>query len=228
MDIKNIVSHALPIIFSNEGNYGSVNKDDCGAVSIGKIQWHGNRALNLLNRIVKANKSEAKIKLGYDLYNEVIKSRDWSRRIVTKSEAKDISYLLTTTQGKEAQDQQASDDVAAYIKNGIKLGIKDYKALIYYADVENQGGAGASKRIGQAAIKKAGKKNVTLDIYHSCALIDKVMSQYAQRRCTVYNKCRVLNIYAKPVKTITAQSSENDIAWLQVQLNKAFKPQIAI
>ena len=46
-----IAEKAAEIIFANEGNYGSVNKNDNGAVSVGKVQWHGNRALNLLRTI---------------------------------------------------------------------------------------------------------------------------------------------------------------------------------
>ena len=43
-----IAKRACTIIFANEGNYGSVNVNDNGALSIGKVQWHGNRAKLLL------------------------------------------------------------------------------------------------------------------------------------------------------------------------------------
>ena len=39
-----IAKRACTIIFANEGNYGSVNANDNGALSIGKVQWHGNLA----------------------------------------------------------------------------------------------------------------------------------------------------------------------------------------
>ena len=51
---ENIIKKASEIIFSNEGGYSSVNRDDNGAVSVGRLQWHGTRALNLLKKIVKA------------------------------------------------------------------------------------------------------------------------------------------------------------------------------
>jgi hypothetical protein len=210
MDIKKLVSIALPIIFSNEGNYGSVNKDDNGAVSIGKIQWHGNRALFLLKRIVKADRTEAISRLGQDLYYEILRSKNWSRRIVSLTEAKDISYLLTTTKAKAVQDKQAYDDVTSYIKAGKKY-LKDSKALIYFADIYNQSPA-AAIRIGKE-IKKA-----TLDTIHACALSDEVIKNYSARRYKVYNKLVELSLYDKPDKTITPQSSENDIKWLQDKL----------
>jgi len=49
---RQIAAEAAKVIFANEGNYASVNADDNGAVSVGKVQWHGNRALSLLKKIV--------------------------------------------------------------------------------------------------------------------------------------------------------------------------------
>ena len=42
---KEVAAAAAAIIYSNEGGYSSVNANDNGAVSVGKVQWHGNRAL---------------------------------------------------------------------------------------------------------------------------------------------------------------------------------------
>lgn len=44
MEIKKLAEKAAVLIFDNEGSYGSVNQNDNGAVSIGKLQWHGGRA----------------------------------------------------------------------------------------------------------------------------------------------------------------------------------------
>ena len=48
---KEVAAAAAAIIFANEGGYSSVNANDNGAVSVGKVQWHGNRALLLLKNI---------------------------------------------------------------------------------------------------------------------------------------------------------------------------------
>ena len=56
MDTKTrteIVLAAQKIIFGQEGNYGSVNANDNGAVSVGKVQWHAGRALDLLKKIAR-------------------------------------------------------------------------------------------------------------------------------------------------------------------------------
>lgn len=50
MKINELARVAAGIIFDNEGSYGSVNKNDNGAVSVGRLQWHGGRAAALLKR----------------------------------------------------------------------------------------------------------------------------------------------------------------------------------
>lgn len=64
MKTNEIAERAAVIIFGNEGNYGSVNKNDNGAVSIGKLQWHAGRAASLLRNIIKAIGSGAESIIG--------------------------------------------------------------------------------------------------------------------------------------------------------------------
>lgn len=118
-----IAKRACTIIFANEGNYGSVNANDNGALSIGKVQWHGNRAKALLLAICNANTNQGNQTLGSKLYNEVKSSKDWSKRIVTQSEAVKISTLLQTATGKKIQDEQALSDVLTYVNKGISYGL---------------------------------------------------------------------------------------------------------
>lgn len=186
---KEIVAAAQNIIFANEGNYGSVNADDNGAVSVGKVQWHGTRALNLLKTICKTESRAATI-LGAALYREITTAADWGTRTVTAAEKTVISALLTTASGKAAQDDLAEANVTAYVDHGIKLGIEDPKALVYFADLENQGGAGASKRVAAAA------GTVTLSSIHDAALADRVMGRYSNRRNNVYSKANAVNFTA--------------------------------
>lgn len=70
---KQIAAQAAVIIFGNEGGYTSVNANDNGAVSVGKVQWHGSRALDLLKKICKAE-SRAETILGASLYAEIVKA----------------------------------------------------------------------------------------------------------------------------------------------------------
>lgn len=191
---KEVAAAAAVIIFANEGGYSSVNANDNGAVSAGKVQWHGNRALSLLKEIVqKMGKTAAENIMGAALCNEILTAASWQTRTVSAAEKAKLSRLLDTQQGRAAQDAQAEADILAYVSHGVNLGIEDRQSLVYYADLENQGGAGASKRVGLAAAQKAGgTAKVTLTTIHAAALADRVMGKYENRRTLVYKKAAAL------------------------------------
>ena len=191
MDAKTkneIVQAAQKIIFGQEGNYSSVNANDNGAVSVGKVQWHAGRALALLKKICAAESGAASI-LGAALYGEITTAAAgaWNARTVNAAEKAAISKLLSTDAGKRVQDAQAEADVGAYVDHGLKVGVEDPAALVYFADMENQGGGGASARVAAAA-----KKPVTLDTLHAAGLADRVMGKYSTRRKNVYNAAKKL------------------------------------
>lgn len=187
---------AMPIIIGNEGSYSSVNANDNGALSVGKIQWHAGRALSLMRRIVALDAQQAYEILGDALYNEITsKSTSWATRIVSSEEKALLSRLLGTSEGKQAQDEQALDDISGYLEHGREKGIISEGALIYFADVENQNGAGGSGRIGNAAVAAAGSaKKVTLELIHQIALADEKVGRYATRRNRTYNKIKALGL----------------------------------
>ena len=190
---REIAAEAAKIIFANEGNYASVNADDNGAVSVGKVQWHGNRALSLLKKIVQDMGAGAEAVLGGSLYREIMTASDWSGRKAAAEEKAKLSKVLGSVQGRQAQDRQAEEDILSYVTHGAKMGIEDPQSLVYFADLENQGGAGASKRVGNAAAQKAGGAGkVNLAIIHTAALADRVMGKYSSRRNLVYKKAQEL------------------------------------
>ena len=99
-----ILRKAESLICSNEGNYGSVVLNDNGALSIGKMQWHANRAADLMKLIVAQDNKAAYDILGAKLYSEIIAlngNNAWSRRILTSEEGKLVSELLVTDAGKK-------------------------------------------------------------------------------------------------------------------------------
>lgn len=184
-----IAKQAGEIIFANEGNYGSVNKNDNGAVSVGKIQWHGDRAKALLRTIIEANVPNAVSTLSSALYLEIMSSKSWGKRIVSDSEAAKLSSLLSSSQGKKAQDELALNDVLVYINKGISYGLTDKNALIYFADGVNQYGIYSTlwKNIVSTALKNGG----TLDAMYNAT--KQLTSKYMTRRTTVYNKLKSQN-----------------------------------
>lgn len=198
---ETIVDESMKMISSFEGNYGSVNPNDNGALSIGCLQWHAGRALNLCRTIVNANPKKALEILGDALYNEILSSSTvWTNRIlvsdknVSNDESDRISALISTEEGIAAQDYLIKNDVSTYIDRAIGLGITDPIALVYFADVENQCGSGGSKRIAAAAAEIAGSySKITLSILHEAALADPAAGKYATRRNKAYNHCLLLN-----------------------------------
>jgi N-acetylmuramoyl-L-alanine amidase len=182
--LKLAVKHAAPIIFSNEGSYGSINSNDNGAMSIGKVQWHGPRALALLKTIVSKNITEAKRILGDVLLNEIQRAgvSSWNMRTAAKEEAAKISALLITSQGIAAQDALAESDITAYVKKGMSYGLTDCGALIFFADGVNQFGENSEpwKNIALKALKGKGDVSAMLEAAKSI-----LSSAYIARRESV-------------------------------------------
>ena len=218
---RQIAAEAAKIIFANEGNYASVNADDNGALSVGKVQWHGNRALSLLKKIVEKTGAAAEAVLGGSLYREIMTASDWTNRKATAEEKVKLSQILGSNQGKQVQDAQAEEDILSYVTHGVNMGIEDPQSLVYFADLENQGGAGASKRVGNAAAGRAGGAGkVKLDHIHGAALADRVMGKYSSRRNLVYKKAKELfkgasgaanNNQTGGKKTMTEQELRNKV-----------------
>lgn len=194
-----IAQRACTIIFANEGNYGSVNKNDNGAVSVGKIQWHGDRAKALLQTICRANLAQAQSLLGIALYQEIMSAVSWGKRIVNAGEASKLSVLLSSAQGKKAQDELAMSDVMVYIDKGINYGLTNAEALIYFADGVNQYGIYSTlwKNIAVAALKNGG----TVEAMYEAT--KKLTSSYLSRRKTVYEKLK---------GSVTASNTSSNIA----------------
>lgn len=189
---NDVAKAALDMIFNHEGVYTTVVVNDNGAVSLGKVGWHGFRALQLLRTIVNANKEQALELLGQDLYDEILTATnaEWDYRILTSEEKSLVVKLLDTPESKDAQDALAFEDVKKYISHGQSLGITDGKALVYFADIENQMGSYGAERVGKAAIKLAGKPgDVTLDDMFDAAMADKTAASSPTRRKSAYNYC---------------------------------------
>ena len=176
-----LTQRAADVIFGNEGGYTSVNADDNGAVSVGRLQWHGTRALRLLKKITSALGEGGSLRLVTpELYREIISARTWSQRTVSTYEKVLLTSLLSTPESREVQDEQAHTDVEGYLTHAQGLGITDERAMIFLADIENQGGAGAAERIAKNAPEP------TIEGLFVSARGDRVFSRYMTRRERVY------------------------------------------
>ncbi|MDR2940467.1 MAG: N-acetylmuramoyl-L-alanine amidase [Clostridiales bacterium] len=185
------IAYAENIICVNEGGYGSINRDDNGAVSVGKIQWHAERALSLLKSIVSKNIEKAKELLGSALFDEITSSSaDWDKRVVTGDEASRLSAILLTNDGKEVQDGLVKEDIQGYIEKGKSYGLIDPGALIYFADGVNQYGTNSSlwKKIAERALEAAGDVTAMFEATKALA------SEYLDRRESVYKSILALKL----------------------------------
>lgn len=178
-------SYAMMEQLEAGGRYGAVNKNDNGALSIGKIQWHGCRAHDLMMMVINnIGADQAREILGEALYKEITtKDRKyWDKRIiVSDSESKKISALISTPIGQRCQDVLAMQNIDGYIESIKKQGVSEENAILYCADFQNQYGS-ASKLIN--ACKSAGL-SLTLDNLHQTALQN--FGKYASRRQGCYD-----------------------------------------
>lgn len=190
---QQIIDTVLDFLYVHEGNYGSINPNDNGALSVGKIQWHGANALALCRDIVTRNPEQALEILGEELYTEITDSAtDWSTRTVDEEEAALLSTLLTTPEGRAAQDDQGRDYMTRYIKSARNQGLTDPTIIVYYCDMYNQSPRMAMRVTNTAAEAAGSASAVTLDLLYQTALEDEVAGKYASRRTATYEYCKSL------------------------------------
>ena len=191
---EQIIEKVLAFLYVHEGNYGSINKNDNGALSVGKIQWHAGNALNLCRDALNRNPESALEILGEDLYNEITDSTtNWSHRIVDDAEAALLSAFLSSPEGKAAQDDQGRAYMTNYINAGKKLGITDPAVMVYFCDLHNQGGLGMARRVATTASEWAGSFGaISLDQIYQAGLEDSVAGRYPNRRKATYDYCKSL------------------------------------
>lgn len=137
---------ALKTFFiGTEGNYGSVNANDNGALSVGILQWHGARALKLLRRILTEYPASASC-LSAALCAEIRNlNTNWSSRTLSAAEKSAVSALLASGSGKIVQDTVAWEDLYAYVEEAWDAGMRCDAVVFYYASILNQFGSGGAK-----------------------------------------------------------------------------------
>lgn len=132
--------------FGAEGDYSAVNARDNGAVSLGLLQWHGRRALELVRKAVSADPAAARQLLGRALCDEVqSEGANWDRRTLDDAEAAAVSALLASPAGRQAQDELARADISVYLDAAWRAGMRTDATVFYYATIYNQFGVGGAK-----------------------------------------------------------------------------------
>lgn len=167
--------------------YDSVIGNDNGGLSIGLLGFHNDRARDVIKSIYKIDKSAVPSGLAGKLNNS------WDGWIISKdsTDYNNIKTALRSSASKQAQDQMVIDAVQGYIDAAKKLGITDNAALIYAADLHNQGGGGALEMCYNAS-----SKPITLDSLYKGAC-STYMGNYMTRRNRVYEKVKKLQSSGK-------------------------------
>ncbi len=190
----NIVEAILVVFRCKEGTYDSVNRNDNGALSIGKLQWHAARALDLLKNIVSMDSATAYHLLGESLYYEIVgASRNaWNSRVLNPAEGASISALLGTEMAMAVQDATGRQDILSYMNRGRNLGIQTPEALVYYCDLENQYGSGGAASLVRQVKSMLGKSTIdSLEEFHTALL--QATGNYHSRRNWTYEYCTSLD-----------------------------------
>lgn len=151
-----IITATMEYLNIKEGNCNSVNANDMGAVSIGMIQWHGTRALNILKQIVALIPDYALEVLGEEFYNEILTAKNWETRIVNAEEKAALILLLSTEESKQVQIAQARADIGEYLSHAKRQGMNTPALQMYFMDIENQYGSGGAERMVRYAKEASG------------------------------------------------------------------------
>ncbi len=190
----NIIEAILVVFRCREGTYDSVNRNDNGALSIGKLQWHAARALDLMKDIVSMDSAAAYRILGESLYYEIVgASRNaWNSRVLNPAEGAAFSTLLGTELACAVQDATGRQDILSYMKRGRDLGVQTPEALVYYCDLENQYGSGGAASLVRKVKSMLGKSVIdSLEEFHTSLL--QVTGNYHSRRIWTYEYCSSLD-----------------------------------
>ena len=196
-----LVQDAVKIIARSEGKYNSVVKNDNGACSIGMMQWHGDRALRLLQKIAnETTKVKLVTSLGPVLSLEILNNKtSWSKRSLNSIEKDMISKFLDTPTSKQVQDKLASEDISFYVNKIIQMGITNSGIILYLADALHQYGMGS--KLWTTVINDLRKsKDMSLESLHNMVINNSVLGKYKIRRYRVYKEILTLPYMKYDVK----------------------------
>lgn len=135
---ERIAKYALDITVTGEsrGQYGLVKKNDVNGVSLGIIQRHKERAVNLLKRLKNADTSLFSSIMTDPLFQNLETAGMSARNDI---QAEQFKSLMNNEIFKQEMDKQAVEDFARYIEEIKKFGVTQPGALILLARLRNAG-----------------------------------------------------------------------------------------
>lgn len=154
MSSENLASIVVKAISSQEGSFGSVNKDDSRkGVSLGFMQWNASRARELLQQLHSTDPSTFENIMGSSLVKAMNNPDRWSetrgnrqRVKFTDDQVKKFEKLMEDSRMQQVQLNLAQKDVKNYLLKAQSLGITEPGALMYYSDLMHNYGVSGAKQ----------------------------------------------------------------------------------
>ena len=135
------IADTSAMISRMEGGLNSVNPNDNGSVSLGKMQWHGTNAQAMLSQMRQQDPTYFDNKMGKGMLNG-----DWSKKTFSDQDTANYKSLFDD-KGMASKYAGVQEDlqmkfVNQYVEAGKSLGLRDEKAIMFFADLANQYGLG--------------------------------------------------------------------------------------
>lgn len=145
--MKNLTG-GMDVVTRNEGTYGSVNLNDNGVgTSLGLLQWNRDRGRDLLSRLYHINPTVFRSYMGKSMEQMVLNGGTGIFRFSKEDKTNFQRMMSNETLMRQVMFRKAQEDYSGYVALANRKGVTDPRAQVYFADVMNQYGNGASNWI---------------------------------------------------------------------------------
>ncbi len=139
---EGFIAYIKNMILSHEsgGNYWAVNKFDVNGVSLWLLQWHADRAKDLMKTLKAKNEPEFMRIMGQEFADLDFKDKDKKTLRNTAwddTKAENFEKLMQIQEFKDAMDEVLEEDVKRYIQLAKADGLTDPKMIAYYCNMAN-------------------------------------------------------------------------------------------
>lgn len=170
-------------------NWSAINYSD--PITVGMMQWFGNRAAELLLRMqTEAPSAYSSIaeSLRTDLANNPASGTYWPSRYLTRAEGESVAAAFADKKTHEVQENQAIADFEGYVDTLVSWGASEDspQALVFCMSMYHQSPARC-----QAVMRSASGTDLTA-LYNAC-LADSVLGSYSRRYTIQYNRLTAWN-----------------------------------
>lgn len=133
------------------------------SITIGAGGWMGMDAKRLLTKIRDEYPETFKKNDTNNVVANALDNKNWANYCITKGsvEQKAINAIITSDDGKTAQNDMMAEEIEEYIKEAESKGVTDAKAQAMYIDIRHVGGEGAIDRL----LKHANKPYTLDELY---------------------------------------------------------------